>query len=144
MAALAMRLCDACGLAEGDCMGVGIGSPGTCDAGTVVYSNNLGWEDVPLAAQITRLTGLPCRISNDANCAALGETVAGAARGCRDVVLLTLGTGVGSGIVVNGELMEGAGGARRRDGAYGLHRRWRAAHLWRQGVRGELCFLPPR
>lgn len=111
MAALAMRLRDACGLVEGDCMGVGIGSPGTCDAGTVVYSNNLGWEDVPLAAQITRLTGLPCRISNDANCAALGETVAGAARGCRDVVLLTLGTGVGSGIVVNGELMEGAGGA---------------------------------
>ena len=113
MAALCMRLIAEQGLAPQDCAGVGVGSPGTCDAerGEVVYSNNLDWEHVPLCAQMTRLTGFPCRLSNDANCAALGEVVAGAAKGCRDAVLLTLGTGVGSGIVLGGEIFEGTAGA---------------------------------
>lgn len=109
MALLAARLVEQAGLAPEDCAGIGVGSPGTCNAqtGEVVYSNNISWEHVPLAAELTRLTGYPCRISNDANCAALGEAVAGAAKGCSDVVLLTLGTGVGSGIVLNGEIFEG-------------------------------------
>ena len=113
MAALALRLCGTCGLEQEDCAGIGVGSPGTCDSasGHVVYSNNLGWEHVPLADELTRLTSLPCRVSNDANCAVLGEAVAGAAKGCSDVVLITLGTGVGSGILVHGELMEGTNGA---------------------------------
>lgn len=109
MAGLAKKLIARCGLDEADCAGVGVGSPGTCNAqtGEVVYSNNIRWDHVPLCAEITRLTGFPCRISNDANCAALGEVVAGAAKGCKDAVLLTLGTGVGSGIVLGGEIFEG-------------------------------------
>ena len=59
---------------------------------------------------VTQRLGLPCRLSNDANCAALAETVAGAAVGCRSMVLITLGTGVGSGIIADGKLLEGAGG----------------------------------
>ncbi len=109
MAALALRLMTDSGLDAADCAGIGVGSPGTCNAATgeVVYSNNIRWAHVPLGSEITRLTGRPCRVSNDANCAAMGETVAGAAKGCRNVVLMTLGTGVGGGLIVNGELVEG-------------------------------------
>ncbi len=59
---------------------------------------------------VTARLGLPCRLSNDANCAALAETVAGGAVGCRNMVLVTLGTGVGVGIVADGKLLEGVGG----------------------------------
>lgn len=94
------------------CQGVGIGSPGTVDSrtGVVVYSNNFsGWENIPLGAYISQELQVPVRISNDANCAALGEALAGAGRDCRDVVLITLGTGVGSGIILDGKIFEGGG-----------------------------------
>ena len=113
MASLARRLLRECGLEKKDCAGIGVGSPGICDStsGEVVYSNNLHWEHVPMTAELTRLTGLPARLSNDANCAALGEVVAGAAKGCRDVILLTLGTGVGGGVIIDGRIYEGVQGA---------------------------------
>ena len=87
MARLAMELVEKAGLSRADCAGIGVGSPGICngDTGEVVYSNNLYWDDVPLCPTLTRLTGLPCRLSNDANCAALGEVVAGAAKGGREI-----------------------------------------------------------
>ena len=89
----------------------GVGCPGTINArnGEVVYSNNLRWDHVPLAETLTSLLDAPVRVSNDANCAALGEVCAGAAKGCRNVVLLTLGTGVGSGFIVDGRIFEGGG-----------------------------------
>ena len=113
MAALAEKLVRQSGLDPADCAGIGVGAPGSCRGGTgeVVYANNLHWDHVPLCQELTRLTGYPCRLSNDANCAALGEAVAGAAKDCRSVVLITLGTGVGSGIVMDGELLEGEDGA---------------------------------
>ncbi len=113
MAALAQALIRESALDPAECAGIGVGNPGVCrsSTGEVVYSNNLRWDHVPLCAEITRLTGFPCRVSNDANCAALGEVVAGAAKGCRSAVLITLGTGVGSGIVMDGELVEGEDGA---------------------------------
>jgi glucokinase-like ROK family protein len=97
------------GIAAGDCASIGIGSPGTCDSarGVVVRAYNLGWHEVPVCAMLTERFGLPARLSNDANCAALAEVVAGAARGCRNMVLITLGTGVGGGIILNGEIYAG-------------------------------------
>lgn len=94
-----------------DCSFVGVGSPGTIDGetGTVLYSNNFGWKDVPLQEALEDKLKLPVKISNDANCAALGEVAAGAAKGCENAVLLTLGTGVGSGIILNGKIFEGGG-----------------------------------
>ena len=67
MARLAMELVEKAGLSRADCAGIGVGSPGICngDTGEVVYSNNLYWDDVPLCPTLTRLTGLPCRLSND-------------------------------------------------------------------------------
>lgn len=103
---------DKAGLIAADCASIGIGSPGTCDGsrGVVVRAYNLGWFNVPVCDMVTARLGLPCRLSNDANCAALAETVAGAAVGCRNMVLVTLGTGVGVGIVSDGKLLEGVGG----------------------------------
>lgn len=94
-----------------DCAGVGIGSPGTIDRnqGVVLYSNNIRWENVPLAQLLSEELGVMVRIDNDANCATLGEVKAGAARGCNNVTLLTLGTGIGSGIIYQGRLL-GSGG----------------------------------
>ena len=100
------------GITAAHCASIGIGSPGTCDSrrGVVVRAYNLGWFDVPVCDMVTRKLGLPCRLSNDANCAALAETVAGAAIGCRNMILITLGTGVGGGIISDGKLLEGVGG----------------------------------
>lgn len=88
------------------CCSIGIGSPGICDSktGTVLYSNNIKWEDVPLAATLQKYIDLPCTISNDANCAALGEV---AAKGSTNAVMLTLGTGVGGGVVLDGKIFSG-------------------------------------
>ena len=104
---------DKAGLTPADCASIGVGAPGTCDPerGVVICSYNLNWFDVPLCAMLTAHFGLPARLSNDATCAALAETVAGAAVGCRNMVLITLGTGVGGGIIVDGKLVSGMGGA---------------------------------
>ncbi len=116
MAQTVLTALEKSGLTLADCTHVGVGCPGTVDAanGIVVYSNNFkDWEDIPLQAELERLLQKPVRISNDANCAALGECVAGAARGVQNAVLITLGTGVGGGVIVNGSVFEGghAGGA---------------------------------
>ncbi len=111
MAALARQLLAQLGIAEQDCLKLGIGSPGLIDhlRGEVRYSNNLAWTDVPLVAEMQRHFALPVRLSNDANCAVLGEAVAGAAKGAEDVLLLTLGSGVGGGVIAGGVLQQGGG-----------------------------------
>ena len=101
------------GITAAHCASVGIGSPGTCDSanGVVVRAYNLGWFNVPVCSMVTARLGLPCHLSNDANCAALAEVVAGAAVDCRSMVLVTLGTGVGGGVIVDGKIVSGLGGA---------------------------------
>lgn len=115
MAELVMSLTKKMNIKPNELLGIGIGSPGTIDAknGVVVYSNNFGWENVPVTKELGKYFTCPIRISNDANCATLGEVRAGAARETRNVILLTLGTGVGGGIVIDGNIFEGAhaGGA---------------------------------
>ncbi len=90
-------------------VGVGIGSPGIINSrkGEVTYSCNLGWENYNVSAVVEKLTSLPVRIANDANVAALGETKFGVGKKYRNTVMLTLGTGVGGGIVIDGKLFEG-------------------------------------
>ena len=97
------------GVTLGECASIGVGSPGNCDSdrGVVVRAYNLHWFDVPVCDLLAKRFGLPVRLSNDANCAALAETVAGAAKGCRNMVLITLGTGVGGGIIINGKIYAG-------------------------------------
>lgn len=96
-----------------DIKAVGVGSPGMIDGkkGIVVYSNNLTWQKAPLAAELKNRLRIPVRITNDANAAAYGEYTCGAGKQYNSIVLLTLGTGVGSGIVIDGKLFEGNRGA---------------------------------
>ncbi len=113
IANLVKFLLEKTGLSPSDTQGIGMGVPGMIDgkAGNVIYSNNLQWKDFPLGKKVGDLTGLKVIMANDANVAALGEVKFGAAREYEDAVMLTLGTGVGGGIVVNGKLIEGNQGA---------------------------------
>ena len=89
--------------------GIGIGAPNAnYYKGTIEEAPNLNWKGVvPFAELVTKKFGKPCTMTNDANAAALGEMMYGAARGMRDFIMITLGTGVGSGIIVNGKLVTG-------------------------------------
>lgn len=91
------------------CVCAGISVPGTVDPrkGVVRYSNNIRWEQVELAKQMSAYLPIPIRIANDADCAALGEAQAGAGRDCQDVVMVTLGVGVGGGVILDGEIYAG-------------------------------------
>lgn len=91
------------------CVGIGAGVPGTIDKkrGVVLYSNNICWDNVPFAQEIQKYMNVSVQMANDADCAVLGETVAGAAREFDNVVMLTLGTGVGGGIVLEGKIFDG-------------------------------------
>jgi glucokinase len=90
--------------------GVGIGAPGPLDTarGLVLLTPNLGWTNFPLRDRITEALGLPATLDNDANCAIFGEWWRGAARGAEHVVGLTIGTGIGGGIVLGGQIYHGA------------------------------------
>lgn len=106
-----LELLEQQGIAMDQCVGAGVGVPGTVDRknGVVRYSNNIGWKQVELARMMAAYFPIPIQIANDADCAALGEAVAGAGRECRDVVMLTFGAGVGGGIILDGEIYEGKG-----------------------------------
>jgi len=90
--------------------GVGIGAPGPLDTrrGLVIVAPNLGWHDMPLRDRIADATGYEAALDNDANCATLGEWWQGAAKGGRVVAGFTIGTGIGGGIVLDGQIFHGA------------------------------------
>ena len=92
--------------------GIGVGAPnGNYYTGTIEYAPNLPWKGIiPLAKLIENKFKLPVTLTNDANAAAIGEMMYGAAKGMRDFIMITLGTGVGSGIVANGQLIYGHDG----------------------------------
>jgi glucokinase len=92
--------------------GIGIGAPnGNYYKGTIEFAPNLPWKGlIPLAELMNNKFGIPCALTNDANAAAVGEMMYGVARGMRDFIMITLGTGVGSGIVANGQLIYGHDG----------------------------------
>lgn len=92
--------------------GIGVGAPnGNYYSGTIEYAPNLQWRGIiPIAKLITEKFNKPCTLTNDANAAAIGELMYGAGRGMRDFIMITLGTGVGSGIIANGQLIYGHDG----------------------------------
>ena len=98
------------GAARDDFLGVGIGSPGPLDraAGLVITTPNLGWHNFPLRDRVSNDVGLRATLDNDANCATVGEWWIGAARGAPNVVGVTIGTGIGGGLILDGKLYHGA------------------------------------
>jgi glucokinase len=98
------------GAKRDDVIGVGVGAPGPLDRerGIVITTPNLGWTNFPLRDVISERARLPVRIDNDANCATLGEWWLGAARGANNVIGMTIGTGIGGGIIFGGRLYHGS------------------------------------
>lgn len=110
MAAVALEAIDHAGLKKEDIESAGVGSPGAIDpvGGIVTYANNLGFLGVPLASMLKERTGIDFYLENDANAAAYGEFLAGAGKGTKDFIMITLGTGVGGGVIIDGKICAGA------------------------------------
>ena len=112
MAACVMKAVTKAGMTEADISSIGIGIPGVAqgDSGVVFNCTNLGWINVPLRAEMQKYINKPVFIDNDANVAALAESYFGVSAGYKSSVMITLGTGVGGGIVINGRPWAGAHG----------------------------------
>ena len=115
IAALCKKVVANAGMSLSDVAAIGIAAPGSVDsaAGTVEYANNLPFRHFPITALLREYMGLdiPVYVENDANAAAWGEAIAGAAKGTSDSVMVTLGTGVGGGVIIGGKLFTGSNGA---------------------------------
>lgn len=99
-------------IAADDVAGIGMGVPGPVkEDGTVLKCVNLGWGIFNVAEELGKLTGYPVKAGNDANMAALGEMWQGGGKGHKNIVMVTLGTGVGGGIIINGKMLSGVNGA---------------------------------
>ena len=114
---------------------IGVGAPGIIDSGSgnVVSWSNFGWKDVPLAEKLSELTKKPVFVLNDANAAALGEAAFGAGKKFQDSILITLGTGVGGGIVIGGRLFEGYKSAGAEIGHMVIRQGGKACSCGRKG-----------
>lgn len=113
MAKACMAAVEDAGISFADIKEVGIGSPGMIDRenGIIEFAGNLGFHHVPLAKYCKDILGIPVTIANDADAAAYGEFIAGAGKGTRSFVAITLGTGVGSGIIIDGKILKGGNNA---------------------------------
>jgi len=121
-----------------NCRAIGLGMPGPTDKARRIARKSInlpGWDDVPVADWLEKQTGLPTVLENDANCAAIGEAWLGAGKEFENFILLTLGTGVGGGIFLNGKLFAGRDGAA---GELGLITLNPDGHPCRSGNRGSL------
>lgn len=119
MADLCADVVKSAGATMADVVACGMGIPGTIDAerGVITYSNNINFHNVPIVEEFRKHLDIPTFIGNDANLATLGEMMFGSAKGSKDIIFVTLGTGVGTGIIVDGKMIIGKGGA----GAEGGH-----------------------
>lgn len=121
--------------------GIGVGAPnGNYYSGTIEFAPNLPWKGViPLAAMFEERLHIPTALTNDANAAAVGEMTYGAARGMKDFIVITLGTGVGSGIVINGQLVYGHDGFAGELGHAIIRREGRICGCGRKGCLETYC-----
>ncbi len=110
MAKVALMAVESARLTLDDIEAVGIGTPGTANSadGVIEYSNNLGFKDFHVVELMKTFIDKPCYVENDANAAAYGEFIAGAAKGAKNAVCITLGTGVGGGIIIDGKIYSGS------------------------------------
>ena len=123
MVDLCRELCEKAEISMDDVEAVGVGIPGTVDAqkGTVIYCNNLDMDGAPIGAMMQEKLQKPVHLANDASCAALGEFVCGGGKDHNSIILVTLGTGVGGGIILDGKLWEGLEGAGAEIGHMVVH-----------------------
>lgn len=112
MAMLILKVTEEAGYKKEDIQSIGIGSPGFADKnlGTIIFANNLYWRNVPVRDELQKYINVPIHIDNDATVAGLAEAVAGACQGADNSITITLGTGVGAGIIINGKPYSGSHG----------------------------------
>ena len=140
VAELADSLMARCGAKKED-VSVGIGCPGVIDSkrGILVFSGNLRLKNFPLASGVEKRIGIPVKITNDANAAALGEAAFGAGKNYKDSILVTLGTGVGGGIIIDGKLFEGHNSAGAEIGHMVIERHGDHCTCGRRGCFEAYC-----
>lgn len=104
------ELIDSSNINPNEIKSAGVGTPGMIDyeTGSVIYNNNLGWKNFHIAEKMTQALGINTTLENDADAAALGEVVAGSAKGAKSAMIVTLGTGVGVGIVLDNKIFRGS------------------------------------
>ncbi len=135
MKALALQLVEEHGIKFKEITGIGIGVPGSIDEESCIllFGTNLGLENVYFGNTFEPEFACHVKLDNDANCAALGEATLGAARGVKNMIMVTLGTGVGGGIVINGELYTGCNGIAGELGHIVIHQNGEACNCGRKG-----------
>ncbi len=141
MKTLALSLCRAHSCAVEDVTAIGIGVPGSFDKKTCTlrFGTNLGLNNVSFADAFLPEFGCPVHLDNDANCAALGEATAGAAKGMRNMLMVTLGTGVGGGIIINGQLYTGCNGIAGEIGHMVIRKDGEPCNCGRRGCLEAYC-----
>ena len=128
------------GIAEADLLGIGIGVPGPVDSkGNINRCVNLGWGVFNITKTLSDLTDLPVAAGNDANVAALGEFWKGGGKGCKNMVFVTLGTGVGGGIIINGQLYTGCNGIAGEIGHMVIRKDGEPCNCGRRGCLEAYC-----
>ena len=118
---------------------IGVATPGIVKDGIVISTSNLGWENVDLAGNIRALAGIKTYVANDANVAAYAEAVWGSGEGAESLIAVTLGTGVGGGIVIDGKLWEGKNGFAAELGHFIIERDGRACGCGKRGCLEAYC-----
>ena len=141
MKTLALSLCRAHSCAVEDVTAIGIGVPGSFDKKTCTlrFGTNLGLNNISFADAFLPEFGCPVHLDNDANCAALGEATAGAAKGTRNMLMVTLGTGVGGGIIINGQLYTGCNGIAGEIGHMVIRKDGEPCNCGRRGCLEAYC-----
>jgi ROK family protein (putative glucokinase) len=135
MCALAESLMKDTGIGVSEIHSVGIGSPGVLDRekGVIIYNCNLGFRNVPVRKLIQKHFNLPVYVENDANCAAIAESQAGAAKGYPHAIVITIGTGIGGGVIINNRLYTGFNGAGGELGHVVIRMNGEACNCGRKG-----------
>jgi glucokinase len=135
---ISYHVAEAAGWKWAEVTGVGLGLPGFLDfsTGVVEQAVNLGWRNIPIISLLSEKMGVPVYFDNDANAAALGEAWVGSGQGFKDVILVTIGTGIGGGIIINGEIQRGTNGMAGEIGHIAMA--WRAGRLCNCGKVGCL------
>lgn len=139
IAALSESLCKEKGISLADVSWIGVATPGIVKDGVVLTAVNLGWQDAPLADDVARLTGRPTYVANDANAAAYAEAIWGVGEGAASLVMLTLGTGVGGGIVIDGAIWDGFNGFAAEIGHMIISRGGRECGCGKRGCLEAYC-----
>lgn len=139
MRALCVQLAETQGVPLDEVQWVGVGSPGIIWNGGIYYASNLGWDEAPMAELLHAATGRPVHVQNDANTAAYGEYLAGETRSEHSMLLMTIGTGIGSGLILGGRIYDGFNAAAFEMGHMTLYPNDRPCRCGRLGCFETYC-----